>query len=135
MKPQRYNRPVPRGELRLVPGDIVYDRLIKSDPKRLQRMIREERAYYLETHTPGYEERYAAELTEDYAWQEKQEKKSGDYTLLALEQFEGQLLKKDVRNAYRRQSRRLHPDKGGSEEAFKELYAAYRRVLASVPKE
>jgi DnaJ-class molecular chaperone len=61
--------------------------------------------------------------------------RSPDYQLLGLTNHEGQLLKKHVRNAYRRQSRKLHPDSGGNDEAFKELHAAYRRVLASVSKE
>jgi curved DNA-binding protein CbpA len=39
------------------------------------------------------------------------------------------LTKKDVRNAYRRKARKVHPDVGGDAEAFKELYAAYRAVL------
>lgn len=39
--------------------------------------------------------------------------------------------KKDVRNAYRRMARKMHPDKGGSDEAFKALYTAYRKVLAT----
>jgi DnaJ-class molecular chaperone len=62
-------------------------------------------------------------------------KQSSDYQLLGLSNHEGHLLKRHVRNAYRRQSRKLHPDAGGNDEAFKELHAAYRRVLASVPKE
>ena len=39
--------------------------------------------------------------------------------------------KRDIKNAYRRQARKLHPDKGGDAEAFKQIYAAYRRLLAS----
>ncbi len=38
--------------------------------------------------------------------------------------------KREVRNAYRRKARKLHPDVGGDAEAFKQLYAAYRAVLA-----
>ncbi len=37
--------------------------------------------------------------------------------------------KREVRNAYRRKARKLHPDVGGDAEAFKQLYAAYRAVL------
>ena len=31
----------------------------------------------------------------------------------------------DIKKAYRRKARELHPDQGGEEEAFKELSAAY----------
>jgi DnaJ domain len=132
---QREDVYVGKGELLLKPGDIVYDRLIKSDPKKLKRLMRDEMKIYLETHTPGYEEEVRRDVLEHREWKERNAKKSSDYKMLGLDQVKGQILKKDVRNAYRRQSRRLHPDKGGSEEAFKELHAAYRRVLASVPKE
>ncbi len=37
--------------------------------------------------------------------------------------------KRDVRNAYRRKARKLHPDVGGNAEDFKQLYTAYRAVL------
>ena len=39
--------------------------------------------------------------------------------------------KREIKNAYRRQARKLHPDAGGDDDAFKRMYAAYRRVLAS----
>ena len=39
--------------------------------------------------------------------------------------------KRDIKNAYRRQARKLHPDTGGDAEAFKRVYAAYRRLLAA----
>jgi hypothetical protein len=82
-------------------------------------------------NSPRFRQR-VEELTNEI---ERNQKQSADYQLLGLANFDGQLLKKHVRNAYRRQSRRLHPDAGGNDEAFKELHAAYRRVLASVPKE
>jgi hypothetical protein len=82
-------------------------------------------------NSPRFRQR-VEELTKEI---EQTQKQSADYQLLGLSNHEGQLLKKHVRNAYRRQSRRLHPDAGGNDEAFKELHAAYRRVLASVPKE
>ena len=53
-----------------------------------------------------------------------------EYTLLGIEP--GSVTKRDVKNAYRRQARKLHPDVGGDDETFKHMYAAYRRVLASV---
>jgi DnaJ domain len=82
-------------------------------------------------NTPDSRE-WIEETTRKYREEQKQ---SADYQLLGLSNHEGHLLKKHVRNAYRRQSRHLHPDAGGNDEAFKELHAAYRRVLASVPKE
>lgn len=39
--------------------------------------------------------------------------------------------KREIRNAYRRQARKLHPDVGGDEAAFTQLHAAYRRLLAA----
>lgn len=39
--------------------------------------------------------------------------------------------KRDIKNAYRRQARKLHPDKGGTQEAMKALNAAYKRLLAA----
>ncbi|MBA3824715.1 MAG: DnaJ domain-containing protein [Ktedonobacterales bacterium] len=50
----------------------------------------------------------------------------GSYTLLGIEQGAS---KREIKNAYRRQARKLHPDKGGDEAAFKALYAAYRQLL------
>jgi curved DNA-binding protein CbpA len=45
---------------------------------------------------------------------------------------QGSINKREVRNAYRRQARRLHPDKGGDPDAFKAMYAAYRKLLTIV---
>jgi hypothetical protein len=47
----------------------------------------------------------------------------------ALLGVENDATKRDVKNAYRRKARKLHPDVGGDAEAFKQLYAAYRAVL------
>jgi DnaJ-class molecular chaperone len=52
-----------------------------------------------------------------------------EFTLLGIERG---ATKRDIKNAYRRQARKLHPDAGGDEDAFKRLHDAYRRVLASV---
>ena len=38
--------------------------------------------------------------------------------------------KREIYNAYRRKARKLHPDAGGDADAFKQLYAAYREILA-----
>jgi len=43
--------------------------------------------------------------------------------------IESNATKREVKNAYRRKARKLHPDVGGDAEAFKQLYAAYRAVL------
>jgi DnaJ-class molecular chaperone len=49
-----------------------------------------------------------------------------EYELLGIE---AGATKREIKNAYRRQSRKLHPDKGGDAEAFKAMYAAYRKLL------
>jgi len=50
---------------------------------------------------------------------------------LALLEIDGNASKREVRNAYRRKARKLHPDVGGNEETFKQLHTAYRKVLAA----
>jgi hypothetical protein len=52
-----------------------------------------------------------------------------EYALLGIEPG---ATKRDIKNAYRRQARKLHPDKGGDAEAFKQMYAAYRKLLTIV---
>jgi len=52
-------------------------------------------------------------------------------TELALLGVEATATKRDVRNAYRRQARKLHPDKGGNAQAFQRMHEAYRQVLAN----
>jgi DnaJ-domain-containing protein 1 len=52
-----------------------------------------------------------------------------EYTLLGIEPG---ATKRDIKNAYRRMARKLHPDKGGDPEAFKAMYAAYRKLLIVV---
>jgi hypothetical protein len=39
---------------------------------------------------------------------------------------------REIRNAYRRRARTLHPDKGGDEVAMKALNVAYKKLLAAV---
>ena len=85
----------------------------------------------IEEQTPTFQE-YWRNLEEEV---DREIRVSDDYKFLALDQIEGRITKRDVKNAYRRAARRLHPDAGGSDEAFKELHAAYRRVLAVAPKE
>jgi DNA polymerase III gamma/tau subunit len=43
--------------------------------------------------------------------------------------------KKDLRNAYRRKARKLHPDVGGNAEDFKHLQDAYHKLLKLAPRE
>lgn len=49
------------------------------------------------------------------------------YALLGVAQNAS---KRDIKNAYRRQARKLHPDIGGDSVAFKRMYEAYRHILA-----
>ncbi|MBA3822792.1 MAG: DnaJ domain-containing protein [Ktedonobacterales bacterium] len=49
---------------------------------------------------------------------------------LALLEIDGNANKREVRNAYRRKARKLHPDMGGDADAFKQLHEIYRRVLS-----
>ncbi len=53
---------------------------------------------------------------------------AAEFTLLGIEP---DATKRGIRNAYRRKARKLHPDVGGSDEAFKQLHDAYRRILAA----
>lgn len=39
--------------------------------------------------------------------------------------------KRENRNAYRCKARKLHPDVGGDEAAFKQLYTAYQQLLSA----
>lgn len=48
------------------------------------------------------------------------------YALLGIEPGS---TKRDIKNAYRRKARKLHPDVGGDEASCKQLYAAYRQLL------
>ena len=48
---------------------------------------------------------------------------------LALLGIDPGATKRDIRNAYRRKARKLHPDMGGDPEAFKQLHAEYRALL------
>ena len=75
-----------------------------------------------------------AEWDELSAWVEEriQQQHQAEYSLLGIEPGAS---KRDVKNAYRRKARKLHPDAGGDEAAFKQLYEAYRRVLAVAKNE
>ena len=58
----------------------------------------------------------------------KQKQYASEYALLAIEAGAS---KREIKNAYRRQARKLHPDKGGDEAAMKAVNAAYKRLLAA----
>ena len=60
---------------------------------------------------------------------EKIRQESG-YTLLGLDP-NIDVCKRQVKNAYRRKARKLHPDVGGDAEQFKALHSAYRTILAN----
>ena len=62
--------------------------------------------------------------------EKRQLKQNDDLVLLGLDP-NVDFCKREVKNAYRRQSRKLHPDVGGTDEAFKTLHTAYRKVLAN----
>lgn len=133
----------------LVPGNAQYERLLVSDPKKLQRM-RDEEQFFAETmNTPEALVEARAihvhaqdEVRHDFAiggkwsqrytearrtWRDLQPTLQ-DRALLGLE-TNASLTKRDVRNAYRRKARKAHPDVGGNADDFKRLYAAYRTVL------
>jgi hypothetical protein len=68
----------------------------------------------------------------DWLWREEKRKQvmqSPNYTLLGLV-ANADLTKREVKNAYRRKARKMHPDTGGDAEQFKALHTAYRNVLA-----
>lgn len=66
---------------------------------------------------------------EQQRWEEEVRQESG-YTLLGLDP-NIDVCKRQVKNAYRRQARKLHPDVGGDAEQFKALHTAYRMILAN----
>ena len=71
-------------------------------------------------------------------WQEEQQRleeevrQESGYALLGLDP-NIDVCKRQVKNAYRRQARKLHPDIGGDADQFKTMYAAYRMILAATP--
>jgi hypothetical protein len=132
---QQFRYQAPRSKIRLVPGDIVYDYLVKNDPKKLKRMQRQEAERFQKTHASGWEEEFNASVERGLAANDRARKHSDDYKLLGLDAIEERVTKRIVKNAYRRAARKLHPDVGGSEEAFKHLQEVYHRVLAAAPKE
>jgi hypothetical protein len=70
-------------------------------------------------------------MLDDFMLDSKQQHFSDELALLGIEAGAS---KRDIKNAYRRKARKLHPDKGGSDEAMKHLNAAYKRLLAATPE-
>lgn len=85
--------------------DKIYSKQLRPD---LQAAVDEMRARVLASAKP-----YMAE----------------EFALLGIERG---ATKREIKNAYRRQARKLHPDAGGDDAAFKRMHEAYRRALASV---
>lgn len=139
---------------RLIPGDPMYERLLLQDPKKLKRMIREERQLAADVNTPAYQQRMrehqqrsSARLAEDIA-SGKFAKRAQDFHSIKQHgsrisiptpqdrivlgfDVNTDLTKRSIKNAYRRQARKLHPDVGGNEDDFRHLYTAYRTLLAN----
>lgn len=137
---------------------MVTQELIRGFPPsfqaQLDAMPDEARRHYLRemTHAERKEQRKHAKMRKawmndfgedigpyesiyDLYWriEEKQHaSKNGDLALLNLD-VDAALCKRDVKNAYRRQARKLHPDVGGSDADFKALHTAYRTVLSITP--
>ena len=132
---QNFRYDAPRSQIRLVPGDIVYDYLINKDPKKLKRFQREEAAFFQRTHAAGWEEEFNTTVERGLAENDRISKRGADYNLLGLDIVEERVTKRIVKNAYRRAARKMHPDVGGNEDAFKHLQDVYHRVLAAAPKE
>ncbi len=67
------------------------------------------------------------EIAEE-VWEKQFPKPNAELRMLGLAE-NTDYTKREIRNAYRRKARKLHPDVGGDAESFKQLYAAYRAVL------
>lgn len=127
----------------LLPGDPVYERLLIENPRKLKRMMKDEKQQYALSITPEYQQEMRETDARSDMWLAdilasgefarvfgKIYTDKNDRALLGLD-ADTALCKRDVKNAYRRQARKLHPDVGGSEDAFKMLNTAYRKVLAN----
>jgi len=119
-----------RTKILLVPGDIVYDHLKLTDPTKLERLLRDERRRYEQSHAPGYEQQYHEKVQVALDHVAQMQKRSPDYQLLGLDQFEGMITRQRVVGAFRRKAKELHPDIGGSHDQMTNLSDAYQRVLA-----
>ncbi len=128
---QKRANPAPVSKLYLVPGDPLYEKLLIENPQKLKRMMKSEQLFFQKTHAVGWQETCEKEVADAYAHTDQWKKRSSDSRLLGLDTITGPITKRVVKNAYRRAARKLHPDAGGSDETFKQLHAAYRRLLAA----
>ena len=100
-----------------------------KETQRWQRKVAREQAEHDEAMRHPPSPRLAATIE----WMNTQAEAMTDprknpYTLLGIE---CEATKREVKNAYRRKARKLHPDTGGNEEAFKQLNEAYRKALSA----
>jgi len=121
-----------RTEITLVPGDPLYEHLLQTNPKKLQRLQHDELQLYRKTHALDYDQQYHEAVEQANIEREMLQKRSPDYHHLGLEQFPGVITRQRVVAAYRKRAKQLHPDAGGSHEAMVELTSAYQRILAGI---
>lgn len=127
---QKWAYPAPVTKLYFIPGTPYYERLLKENPRKLKRLMKEEQERFQQTHALDWPETNDRIMKEAHVRNEQRRKLSDDGKLLGLDTSTDPITKRDVKNAYRRKARKLHPDAGGSDEAFKQLHEAYRRILA-----
>jgi hypothetical protein len=108
---------------------IVY--IAKIDRKK-RREYNQFRKYVLQTEgvdVGPYKSLYES-FWDMYRREQRKALQSQAATMLGLElDANTEITKREVKNAYRRKARKLHPDVGGDAESFKQLYAAYRDIL------
>lgn len=112
----------------------AFDLLKKNHPRRYKQ-IEQQRAYVAAEQPeldamlddPSFNTLFH-ELEKSVAMK----RNSSEYALLGIELG---ATKRDIRNAYRRKARKMHPDAGGSDELFKQLQDAYHKLLKVAPKE
>lgn len=114
-------------------ADAFYNWAKSNEPEIYQRYVREE-AWSVPAE--AYWDAKEDEPSTLALWDElnalydkgTQQQFNSELTLLGIEAGS---TKREIRNAYRRKARKLHPDVGGNEEAFKQLHTAYRHLLAT----
>jgi hypothetical protein len=108
---------------------IIY--IAKIDRKK-QRQYNSYRKYVLQTEgvdVGPYKSLYQS-FWDMYRREQRKALQSQAAAILGLElDANTEITKREVKNAYRRKARKLHPDVGGDAESFKQLYAAYRDIL------
>jgi DnaJ-class molecular chaperone len=134
----------------------LFDALAAEKYQKAKKEV--EMVEWVRTHVPPRDfKRWKAQYDKEKAWEKEWEERStqplrsdleaalnkvldkikvstkpflaAEYATLGLERGAS---KREIKNAYRRMARKLHPDKGGSEDAMKTLNAAYKRLLAAV---